>query len=349
MNGMRRSLELDDTLDNANSVAAALANELPYRRPAILDKEHAMASNNGNRITGSGPETRGKDHEKAVADYWTPERMATAIPVPMPKAPKGEASVAAARPEGEPGSTPPGDYKDEGSGQHGASQAAPRAAGGNPVVNPRANPYTTCGKLFFTQGGQNFSGSAAVVAPNVLLTAGHCVFKGGWSSNVAFYPSYPKRAVGDPAYRFTYSYEAAWTAWTQNSNRAYDYGFVWIDSAPGNRLGWLGLLWNAGRTWDAVGYPATPNPPFNGNAMDEALGSVASSSLSGTIGLTNDNMEHGSSGGPWITNFNGSARVYANGLQSFHVHDGGRKIRAKLGEADVKSLLDWISNPANRH
>ena len=56
--------------------------------------------------------------------------------------------------------------------------------------------------------------------------------------------------------------------------------------------------------------------------MDECLGQVASSSTAGTIGLTNDNMEHGSSGGPWVTNWNETVRTHANGLQSFHIHDG---------------------------
>ena len=149
-----------------------------------------------------------------------------------------------------------------------------------------------------------------MVAPNILLTAGHCVFGGGaWSRNVTFFPSYPSRSSSDPAYNFSYSYIAARTAWTRNGNKAYDYGMVWIDNAPGQILGWLGLLWNANtsdRSWDAVGYPATPNPPFTGEAMDEAIGTFASSTIPGVIGLNNDNMEHGSSGGPWITDFNGS-------------------------------------------
>ncbi|MFE3026605.1 trypsin-like serine peptidase, partial [Nocardia tengchongensis] len=100
--------------------------------------------------------------------------------------------------------------------------------------------------------------------------------------------------------------------------------------------------------WDAVGYPATPSPPFDGNKMDEALGMVQSSSTAGTIGLSNDNMEHGSSGGPWITDFNGSARQYANGLQSFHINDGDTVEYGPYFTQDVKGLLDWISDPAHR-
>jgi len=191
-----------------------------------------------------------------------------------------------------------------------------------------------------------------MITPNILLTAGHCVYSGGWSTNVAFYPSYGKRASNDRAYKFNYNYVAAWTAWTQHGNRAFDYGMVWFDSAPGNIIGWLGTLWNAptaGRTWDAVGYPATPNPPFNGNVMDECVGSVASSSTAGTIGLTNDNMEHGSSGGPWITAWNETARTHANGLQSFHIHDGDTTEYGPYFTQDLKGLMDWISNPANRH
>ena len=179
-----------------------------------------------------------------------------------------------------------------------------------------------------------------MVAPNILLTAGHGAFEGGvWSQNVTFFPSYPSRGSSDPAYRFSYSYIAAWTAWTQNGNRAYDYGMVWVDNAPGQILGWLGVLWNAntsGRSWDAVGYPATPNPPFSGDAMDEAIGTFASSTVSGVIGLNNDNMEHGSSGGPWITDFNGSPREYANGLQSFHINDGDFTEYGPFFTADVK-------------
>ena len=83
--------------------------------------------------------------------------------------------------------------------------------------------------------------------------------------------------------------------------------------------------------------------------MDACLGQVASSSTSGTIGLTNDNMEHGSSGGPWITNWNETGRTHANGLQSFHIHDGDTTEYGPYFTQDLKGLMDWISNPANRH
>jgi hypothetical protein len=224
------------------------------------------------------------------------------------------------------------------------------AAGGQPVANPNAFPYSTCGKLFFTQGGQDFSGSAAVVSRNVILTAGHCVHSGSggsWSTNVVFFPSFPRT----PPLSFSYNFLAASQAWTNSGNRAFDYGMLWVDNNPGDVVGWLGLLWNtstSGRTWNAVGYPATPNPPFNGNTMDEARGIFTPSATAGVICLTNDNMERGSSGGPWITDFNGTVE-YANGLQSFHINDGDLVEFGPYFTQAVKTLLDWISNPANRH
>lgn len=307
--------------------------ELERIRPTMSDIEK-------NHIVGSKPNSQ----ELPAHEYWTPERRAAAKPVPPPKPGAGERKTEA--PEGvvEPGHTPSGKPRAEREG------GKPEAAGGNPVANPKLYPYSTCGKLFFTQGGEGFAGSAAVVSRNVILTAGHCVHQGSggsWSSNVVFYPSYPLA----PALHFSYNFLAAWKAWTNNGNRAFDYGMIWVDNNPGDVVGWLGLLWNAstsGRVWDAVGYPATPHPPFDGNHMDEARGTFAPSATAGTIGLNNDNMEHGSSGGPWITDFNG-ATVYANGLQSFHIHDGDFVEYGPYFTSDVKSLLDWISNPANRH
>lgn len=309
------------------------------------EKNSIVGSKHGVKASSKGVTSETEPHE-----YWTPERRAAAVPVPLPKqakAGKEHVRTEEIQRAGKPGHIPPGRAK--GASEHKRENRQGESdSGGNAVLNPQFYPYSACGKLFFTQGGSDFAGSASVVAPNILLTAGHCVYDNGvWSSNVTFYPSYPLNGVN-----FSYSYEAAWTAWTNNSNRAFDYGMIWIDNDPGHKVGWLGLLWNAataGRIWDAVGYPATPNPPYNGNVMDETVGTVAPSSVAGTIGLANDNMEHGSSGGPWITDFNGSPREYANGLQSFHNKDGDFVEFGPYFTADVKRLYDWISDPANRH
>jgi V8-like Glu-specific endopeptidase len=308
-----------------------------------------MANANENKIVGAPHPKSAKPNELAAKEYWTEARRAAAIPVPLRKVAPGTHPVREGElARGEAGHTP--GAKGHETIRH--EPIKPMGTGGQAVAASLSYPYCTCGKLFFTQGGSGFAGSASLVAPNILLTAGHCVYEGGWSANIAFYPSYGKRASSDTAYVFSPSYIACWTAWSQQGNSAYDYGMMWIDSAPGNMIGWLGTLWNAstsGRTWDAVGYPATPNPPFDGNTMDQAIGQYASSTVGGTIGLNNDNMEHGSSGGPWITTWNETSPTHANGLQSFHTVDGSSTEYGPYFTQDLNTLYNWITNPANRH
>ena len=308
-----------------------------------------MADTKENKPVGAARGASGDRNESSTEEYWTEERRAAAKPVPTPKPPAGArpSPEAPEPPKGAPGHT----AHSHGEAKDPSPNLEPRGTGGQAVSQPLSYPYRTVGKLFFTQGGSGFSGSGALITPNVILTAGHCVYEGGWSANMTFYPSYGKRASNDPAYKFNYSYIACWTAWSQQGNRAYDYGMVWIDSAPGNMIGWLGTLWNAptsNRSWDAVGYPALPNPPFNGNTMDHAVGQYAGSNGSNVIGLSNDNMEQGSSGGPWITTWNENSPTHANGLQSFHIHDGDTVEYGPYFTQDLNGLMNWISNPANR-
>jgi V8-like Glu-specific endopeptidase len=305
-----------------------------------------MANTEANKIIGSARGASGDPHEASIEEYWTEERRAAAKPVPTPK-PSTPATEAHDLPKGEPGHTAGG----PGAEKNPTPELSPHGTGGQPVPSPLNYPYRTCGKIYFNQGSGGFSGSASLIAPNVLLTAGHCVIENGkWSTNMVFYPSYPKRASSDPFYKFNYSYEACWTAWSQNGNSAYDYGMIWIDAGPGNSLGWLGTLWNApgNLTCEAVGYPALPSPPFNGGAMDHCVGQIVGGSGSGTVGLNNDNMEQGSSGGPWITAWQEPTRTHAAGIQSFHTSPGATTEYGPYFTQDLNNLFNWISNPANR-
>jgi hypothetical protein len=283
------------------------------------EKHRIVGSKHGVKAPAKSAGSETEPHE-----YWTPERRAAAIPVPLPKkAGTGKEHRATEKIQhvGKPGHTPPGPAKGAPEHKRENRRVEDNGFGGFPVPYPLPLefPYSACGKLFLTQGDKDHYGSASVVGPNIILTAGHCVHKNGvWSTNVAFYPSYPLTGV-----HFSYSVEAAWTDWTDDGNHAFDYGMIWIDNDPGYKVGWLGLLWFAdpsGRVWNAVGYPYDPNPPFDGNAMSETLGEPGfGGAFTGTIGLFNDNLGEGSSGGPWLTDFNGSPPWYANGLQSYRV------------------------------
>ena len=189
-----------------------------------------MTTKQVNKPVGWGPRPM---RDRGVEEYWTPERIAAAKPLPLPKVQAGEGRAEVVKPEGEPESLAPEYPKGHKKGATTAGEIEPRGRGGNPVAAPLEYPYTTCGRLFFTQDDVPSSASASVVGRNLLLTAGHCVFYGKWSKNVMFRPSFPDRIPTDPANQFLYSYEATWTAWTKHNNRAFDYGFIWINEIPG--------------------------------------------------------------------------------------------------------------------
>ena len=137
-------------------------------------------------------------------------------------------------------------------------------------------PVAAVGRLTYTTGrGSASSCSATVVARNVLITAGHCVYTlaGGASTNFRFVPghsvnvngyAYPVEPYG--AWYGGTAYAApGWTA-AQNAGRwdeAVDYAYIVLgpDAAGrqiGNVVGWFGVLANvnAANHW-VLGYPST--------------------------------------------------------------------------------------------
>jgi hypothetical protein len=82
--------------------------------------------------------------------------------------------------------------------------------------------------------------------------------------------------------------------------------------------------------------------------MDHCVGQIVGGSGSGTVGLNNDNMEQGSSGGPWITAWQEPTRTHAAGIQSFHTSPGATTEYGPYFTQDLNNLFNWISNPANR-
>jgi V8-like Glu-specific endopeptidase len=316
----------------------------------------------------------GGRNESLPEDYWTEERRAQAEhrarakPLPMPKAGGGErpATTGEALPKGPPGSTPGHKPHSHGDEKSSAPYLELRDGGAEvDVSDPLKYPWQTVGKLSYTQNGKPDWGSGALISPNIVLTAGHCLYdkdNGGKSIGVEFYPSWGVGAQGrdykkDPFYKFNCSYLAWRLAWSEDSNLAYDYGLAWIDAAPGNHLGWLGYAWNQttqGRTWTAYGYPpATPNALTSGGTMKAVVGRNAPSPIPGMIAMTNNNMLPGASGGPWITtdpvntNPNDHWPYHANGVNC-RLYGPSLIACSPYFTQELGELMEWISNPANR-
>jgi hypothetical protein len=185
--------------------------------------DQAFAETNGSPFAPKNASERAFQ-AAAIANYWTPERMAEAKPYPMPKIyiRPGELQPAAASlPPGPPGYQPGYNPKDKNSMNYiypqtldqSADTVLSRSLAGSSSLTPasvsypsvhttfeyqggyRVFPAAPIGKLFFTQNGGNYVCSASLIGYKYVVTAGHCLHDGsnspdGYSTNVNFCPSY---------------------------------------------------------------------------------------------------------------------------------------------------------------
>ncbi len=220
-------------------------------------------------------------------EYWTSERMEAAVPADG-LAPEGTPSAADVE-KGEPltvqGAAP-------------AAEAAPAAAGAQDTV----------GKVFFTQGGQDYVCSGNAVASDngsTVATAGHCVNEGGtWATNWVFVPGYDH---GEAPYGTWAATDIVSTdEWVSSEDISYDVAFATVEPESGSAtlesaVGSTSIAFNRerGASYTAYGYPAAA--PFDGESLESCSGTASDDTIGGTLsqGISCD-MTGGSSGGPWF-------------------------------------------------
>jgi V8-like Glu-specific endopeptidase len=259
-----------------------------------------------------------------IEAYWTPERMAQAQPFPFPS-PHSEGHpadknrlLAAAR----PASTA---FEEPGALTYETSQV--------PEKELEKYPYWSVGKLFCTFDGKDWTGSAAVVAANGLITAAHNLYnhkaKDPWAKNIMFCPAFTKgyanKAFGSWEAR-DITVPPEWKTKSGTERSGYDVGFIKLFPG-GNRpikrqigevVGRLPLVVEMApledTTWLAVGYPAIAitGYDFDGDNMWLCKGDFKN--WEGDVLGKNGNLTHGASGGPWLFNWKGEYVV--NGVNS---------------------------------
>ncbi|GAA0964034.1 peptidase [Acrocarpospora macrocephala] len=265
-----------------------------------------------------------KTEQRSVASYWTAARMAAAKPLDAP-AESARRFVSSAQldvPDGKPLSVKPTMTLTAE-----AAAASPRSTG-EPWTSEGAITDTV-GRIFFTvtsgsSAGRNASCSGnAVTSANrsVVITAGHCVKIGGsFHSNWVFVPGYDQG--NRPHGTWVATSLLTTPQWNSREDMNFDLGAAVVAPLDGRLLteavGGQGIAFNQsrGRQMYAFGYPAAS--PYNGSRLIYCSGRAFDDFLmSEDVGLNCD-MTGGSSGGPWLINFNESTGLgLLNSVNSF--------------------------------
>lgn len=255
-------------------------------------------------VLAQEPVSATNDSEQSLMEYWTQERMGSAVSRDMeadPDATAAQSDGAEAYSEGTPSFVPgyrPGETPTDPLAATEVEQSSEEALTTPPFSSPGFStdwnnyppfqrwswfgryltyPTSTVGKLFFTiPGVGNFVCSASVIGDNVIATAGHCVSDPGVrGTNFLFCPSY-NRVNGVNPSRGCWGWRGWWTTgqWFASGNLDRDYACIYLDRtngttgrSVGSQTGALGRAFNwATKQMTIVqGYPAAS--PFPGNGI----------------------------------------------------------------------------------
>ncbi|MBV9794114.1 MAG: trypsin-like serine protease [Actinobacteria bacterium] len=169
------------------------------------------------------------------------------------------------------------------------------------------------GALFFTTGSKAHFCTASIIVShprNVLLTAAHCVYHGGFVKNLAFVPDYHagKRPYGTYAVQIAYVTQA----WMQHSDISQDFAFLGVNGAVQSKVGAglrLGINQPTSQQLVVAGYNnGASNPIWCQTRSFQPRG------LSSQEEFQCDGFWLGTSGSPWIegTSLNADGTVFGD-------------------------------------
>lgn len=304
-------------LPNADASVVSTGDSVVSTAPVLLPGQKASSYSTADmtRLAQQGG-------DPAVLNYWTPARMASAIPdvvksPPLSQTPKSSPAAAATKPLAV-ASTP----------------VCPLARGVSPNISGPVTSFPqTVGAIFYVENGQNMYCSApAVNSPSrrELATAGHCVHSGQngtFNQNTMFIPAYDGRSSPvDPYGRWTASTLRVSSEWA-----AYGSGTLTAASAPGfardvafitlfpggngtpanvvDRLGGNGFNYNGPFEYDVTmfGYP---KDNMNGQVRIACYGARTRMDTDySNRSLVDCKFSGGASGGPWFDYYDNSSQL----------------------------------------
>ncbi|NAZ84056.1 hypothetical protein GTR02_19810 [Kineococcus sp. R8] len=318
--------------------------------------------------------TVGAAGAEAATEYWTPERMAAAIPVEGPAvSTQGVAAAvgaltgrtAAPAPAAPRTAAPEAPRADDGrstlAGTPGVVRGTRATAGTVAVATAWAGPAAVTqrvGKVFFTRGSLPYVCSASSVDSrngSVVVTAGHCATEGGRAStNFVFVPGYRdgQRPHGTWAARQLFT-TPEWSGGDQESAAALnnDVAFAVLAPRSGRTLaatvGSFPIDFaDSTSTVTVFGYPVSARD--DGETLKYCAGLRFADTSGTTDRGTNCTMAGGSSGGPWLSRFDPVAgRGTVTSVVSFSYQDDpsrlygpafGSSVQAAYAKASVAAV-----------
>lgn len=282
--------------------------------------------------------------EAEIREYWTPERMKAATPMPFKPSETVRKAVKDADPN-DKGGVDPSTRKPKSAPAGALGLSLEDDLRSEPVTNPLEYPWRCVGKLFFTMNGNNLTGSASAINQDILLTAAHCLYdvlQDLWAENVIFVPAYTN--AEEPFGMWVFDSYTVPLTWVEGYGEAHDYGAIKLmkggkeDKNIGDVVGYLGYITQLPfkQEWTAVGYPSNQS---GGQIMIKDTGPFTRTLDNNTVVGKEDDMNEGSSGGPWLLDYEMSLRI--NGLVSFGDDNlPGEAFSPYFGEEVAEFLFD---------
>jgi len=276
--------------------------------------------------------------DPAVLGYWTPKRMEAAKPLDAPTDAKAVNRALGVLTRKLPGLvTPP------------APSTLSTRTGASPAAVTTLS--ITNGKLFidgFESGSWCSASAINTPSKRVVVTAGHCVHagRGGtWRSNLVFVPGYDASSSDhSPVGVFQAFSLRTFRAWGEESDLNRDVGFVTTynggdrNSTVVDTVGGHGSSFNGGTEFEVsvFGYPSNRD---GGDTMSACSGRATDSSPSDNISKIACNFGPGSSGGPWLWEYDNSTGL--GSVRSVMSTIDGRGVnRGPYFDAAVRDLRD---------
>ncbi|WP_265502580.1 trypsin-like serine protease [Paracoccus beibuensis] len=217
------------------------------------------------------------------------------------------------------------------------------------VLDTTAYPSRAVVQILFRKReglGQNLC-SGAMVAPDLVLTAGHCVHggtaMGRWYTDFEVFPGRNTGAKPFGTCRAValYALQGWTTATLVSDSRLYDLGAIKLDCAVGERTGWFGIAALPdeafGRPSTVQGYAADKSPPGR-----QWISFDRFRALEADKGFYENDTFGGTSGSPVFTETDYRITcVHTNGL-----HGSGNWGRynacTRVTPQRLQTIIDWI-------